>query len=241
MDRLFFHFAWLAACLLSAAAHAAPLPGEQDLLRERQQRLLDEQQRRLEDLQHLPGQEQAPQTPQLPASPRCFVIHEVALEGATRLSPADQRRLVEPYVGQCLGVAELNGLLTTITDLDISRGLVTSRAYLPQQGLASGRLVVRIVEGRLEGLVPGQGSGLTARELAMAFPGAPGDLLNLRAVEQMVDQLNRLLSNQVKMDLVPGEHVGGSRVQVNNTPAEPWRVSLSRYPAQRQRQRQRRP
>ncbi|MGX4731392.1 POTRA domain-containing protein, partial [Pseudomonas corrugata] len=73
----------------------------------------------------------------------------------------------------------------------IEKGLVTSRAYLPQQDLSSGHLQVLVVEGRLEGLKGAENSQLSARELAMAFPGKTGDLVNLREIEQMVDQLNR--------------------------------------------------
>lgn len=36
-------------------AQAAPTPGEQDLIRDRQDRLLEEQRRRLEELKDLPG------------------------------------------------------------------------------------------------------------------------------------------------------------------------------------------
>lgn len=36
-------------------AHAASTPGDTDLIRDRQERLLEEQRRRLEDLKELPG------------------------------------------------------------------------------------------------------------------------------------------------------------------------------------------
>lgn len=44
----------------------------------------------------------------------------------------------------------------------------------------------------------------------------------------MVDQLNRLPSNQAKMELAPGKNVGGSEVLVTNTPQKPWRAGVSR-------------
>ncbi len=40
------------------SAMAAPTPGDQDLIRDRQNRLLEEQRRRLEELQDLPGKAQ---------------------------------------------------------------------------------------------------------------------------------------------------------------------------------------
>ncbi|MEF2047679.1 ShlB/FhaC/HecB family hemolysin secretion/activation protein, partial [Pseudomonas aeruginosa] len=48
--------AFIFLCLLLMAS-AAPFtsPGDRDLIRDRQQRLLDEQRKRLEELQQLPG------------------------------------------------------------------------------------------------------------------------------------------------------------------------------------------
>ncbi|UUN91469.1 ShlB/FhaC/HecB family hemolysin secretion/activation protein [Pseudomonas extremorientalis] len=207
---------------------AAPTPGDQDLIRDRQNRLLEEQRRRLEELQDLPGKEAKPQAPATPVDTRCFPIKDIELKGADSLSGADRTRLLKPYIGQCLGVAQLNELLKVITDYYIAKGRVTSRAYLPQQDLSSGHLQVLVVEGKLEGLKGAQGSTVTDRELAMAFPGKVGEALNLREVEQLVDQLSRLPSRQAQMELTPGSQIGGSEVLVKNTPQKPWRASLSR-------------
>ncbi|MDH0302162.1 MULTISPECIES: ShlB/FhaC/HecB family hemolysin secretion/activation protein [unclassified Pseudomonas] len=218
----------LAAALDSAIAAPFNNPGDQDLIRDRQNRLLEEQQRRLQELKDLPGERATPEAPSAPVDGRCFPIKDIELKGADALSAAERESLLAPYIGQCLGVAQLNELLKSITDRYIQKGLVTSRAYLPQQDLSSGHLQVLVVEGRLEGLKAGEGSKLSARELDMAFPGQAGDLLNLREIEQMVDQLNRLPSNQARMQLTPGKAVGGSEVLVANAPQKPWRVGLSR-------------
>jgi len=210
-------------------AVAAPTPGDTDLIRERQNRLLEEQRRRLEELKDLPGKEAKPAQPTKPADTRCFLIKTIELKGADALSERERQRLLEPYVNQCLGVPQLNELLKTITDAYLEKGLVTSRAYLPQQDLSSGHLQVLVVEGRLEGLKGAEDSELSERELAMSFPGKPGELLNLRDIEQMVDQLNRLPSNSARMELTPGQNIGGSEVLVQNIPQKPWRAGLSRH------------
>ncbi|AJO78375.1 ShlB/FhaC/HecB family hemolysin secretion/activation protein [Pseudomonas sp. MRSN 12121] len=210
------------------SVHAAPTPGDTDLIRERQDRLLEEQRRRLEELKDLPGKEAVPEAPATPVDSRCFVIRDIELKGADSLGADEQQRLLKPYIGQCLGVSQLNELLKVITDRYIDKGLVTSRAYLPQQDLSTGHLQVLVVEGRLEGLKGAEGSQLSDRELSMAFPGQVGERVNLREIEQLVDQLNRLPSNQAQMELAPGAAVGGSTVLVKNTPQKPWRVGLSR-------------
>ncbi|MCP2076105.1 UNVERIFIED_ORG: hemolysin activation/secretion protein [Pseudomonas lini] len=210
-------------------AVAAPTPGDTDLIRERQDRLLQEQRRRLEELKDLPGKEAKPAQPTAPADTRCFPIKTIELKGADALSEGERQRLLKPFLNQCLGVPQLNQLLKVITDYYLEKGLVTSRAYLPQQDLSSGHLQVLVVEGRLEGLKGAENSKLSERELAMAFPGKTGELLNLREMEQMVDQLNRLPSNRAQMELTPGQNIGGSQVLVNNTAQKPWRAGLSRH------------
>ncbi len=216
---------WVA--LLPFQAFAAT-PGEQDLIRDRQDRLLEEQRRRLEDLKDLPGKQSVPVAPTTAEEGRCFTIQRIELKGADSLSAADRERLIKPYLGQCLGVAQLNDLLKVITNHYIDKGLVTTRAYLPQQDLSKGDLQVLVVEGALEKLRSDAASGLSQRELAMTFPGQEGQLVNLREIEQMVDQLNRLPSNKAQMELMPGQQVGGSDVVVKNTAQKPWRATLSR-------------
>lgn len=204
----------------------APLPGDRDLIRDRQERLLEQQRRRLEELQQLPGREAI--TPEsLPDDDRCFEIQTIALVGATLMSDAQRAALLEPYQGKCLGANQLNALLKAITQFYIDRGYVTSRAYLPQQDLADGELDVQVVEGRLEGL--DRSAVATDRELAMAFPGQTGEVVDLRELEQLVDQLNRLPSRPAQLELLPGEQVGGSRVQLQGEPLKPWRVNLNRH------------
>ncbi|MDT3229718.1 ShlB/FhaC/HecB family hemolysin secretion/activation protein [Pseudomonas sp. rhizo25] len=220
-------------CLgIVGGAHAATpqnAPGITDLIRDRQDRLLEDQQRRIEELKDLPGKSAAPAAPVAPVDTRCFPIKTIELGGADALTEGERTGLIKPYIGQCLGVPQLNEVLKVITDRYLAKGLVTSRAYLLQQDLSSGNLKIQVVEGRLESLKGAEGSGITDRQLTMSFPGKQGELLNLREIEQMVDQLNRLPSNQAQMELAPGKAVGGSDVLVKNTPQKPWRVGLSRH------------
>ncbi|THF63547.1 ShlB/FhaC/HecB family hemolysin secretion/activation protein [Pseudothauera rhizosphaerae] len=204
------------------------LPGDLDLSRERQERLLQEQQRRLQELHQLPGAVPKPAEP--PVEPgKCFEIRRIELKGATLPDAEERRQLVAPFEGRCLAAGDLNELLRRITDWYLDRGYVTSRAYLPEQELGSGTLEVIVVEGQLESIEPGPDSGLTARELDMAFPGREGELLNLRELEQLVDQLNRLPSNRATIELTPGEAVGASRAVIANSPEKPWRLTFTRH------------
>ncbi|EPC00863.1 hypothetical protein L861_13820 [Litchfieldella anticariensis FP35 = DSM 16096] len=199
----------------------------ENFIRDDQQRLLDEQQRKLQQLQRLPGKREAPPAPPEQPQAQCFAIDTIELDGVALLSDRRQHELSDPFAGRCLAVDDLNELLRQITQAYTERGFVTSRAYLPQQDLSRRQLRVVVVEGHIEAL-ESAGDTPTPRELAMASPAEVGDPLNLRDLEQLIDQLNRLPSRQSTMELVPGETVGGSRVQVTSEIGQPLRVSLGR-------------
>ncbi|AEF20107.1 ShlB/FhaC/HecB family hemolysin secretion/activation protein [Pseudomonas fulva] len=205
----------------------AQSPGERELYRDRQERLLQEQQQRLQELQQLPGREAQQPAEPAPGDERCFAIDDIEISGASLLSEVDRAAILAPFADDCLGVSQLNALLKAITNHYIDRGYVTTRAYLPQQDLSARTLRITVVEGRLEGL---DSSALASdRELAMSFPGKTGEVLDLRELEQLVENLNRLPSRFAKLELVPGEQVGGSRVQLQGERSKPWRASLSRH------------
>ena len=231
-----FRFWLFAFVLMSSGAMAqqapgtVPSPGERDFIRDRQQQLLEEQRQRLEDLKQLPGP-----TPDLPKSSesdaQCFEIRTIELQGATLIPQPDRDAILARFEGQCLGSNQLNNVPKAVTQFYLDRGYVTSRAYLPQQDLSSGVLKVLVVEGALEGL---DSSDIASdRELYMAYPGRTGAPVNLRELEQMVDQLNRLPSRQAALELLPGEDVGGSRVRLQGARSKPWRVSASRHNAEK--------
>ncbi|WP_275472481.1 POTRA domain-containing protein, partial [Pseudomonas aeruginosa] len=104
--------AFIFLCLpLMASAAPFTSPGDRDLIRDRQQRLLDEQRKRLEELQQLPGKGAPAAADASGDDERCFEIRRIELEGAGHLGESARRQLLAPYQGRCLGVGQLNALL----------------------------------------------------------------------------------------------------------------------------------
>ena len=211
----------------AAQVHAQTLTLDRDLIQDRQQRLLEDQQRRLELLQQLPGEQLDAVAPDPDSSDQCFDLREIRLAGATLMTSLQQQALLADFPGQCLAVDQLNEILKRITGFYLDRGYVTSRAYLPEQDLSDGVLEILVIEGVLEGM---ENSALASeRELAMAFPGRTGERLNLRELEQLVDQIARLPSRSVQLDLVPGNEVGASLVRLDGQRGKPWRAGVARH------------
>ena len=54
-----------------------------------------------------------------------------------------------------------------------------------------------------------------------------GETLNLRDLEQGLDQINRLSSNSATIDIAPGDSAGASQVVIHNDVAKRWHVNLA--------------
>ncbi|WP_112908664.1 ShlB/FhaC/HecB family hemolysin secretion/activation protein [Rhizobium leguminosarum] len=166
----------------------------------------------------------------LPAGPgngACFDITRVVIDGAYLLSAQEIGKVTAPYGNRCVGLAEINAVLRDVTHLYIDHGYVTSRAYVPQQDIAKTRILrLLVVEGTLSDIylngqkVAGSGS------LATAFPGLIGRVVNIRDIEQGLDQMNRLQANDAKSAMLPGPKDGTSILNIENRPGRPWHVSL---------------
>lgn len=78
-----------------------------------------------------------------------------------------------PWLNPCLDMARLTQVTNAVSDWYISRGYITSRAFLTEQDLSSGVLHLTVLEGRLQQI---RLEGVPQRTLAMTFPGLEGTL-----------------------------------------------------------------
>ncbi len=175
----------------------------------------------------LPRRPEPPPQPAMPvpavdasaAGPSCHRIDDIVISGAAHLSPSLRTDIGSRHAGGCLGVREIEQILAAITRDYIARGYITTRAYLPSQDLSRGRLEILVVEG-VVGEVELQDGGKRSIRPGLVFP-AEGNLFNLRDLEQGIEQVNRLSSNNARLDIQPGDVPGASRVVIHNAPAFP--------------------
>ncbi|MBT2866232.1 ShlB/FhaC/HecB family hemolysin secretion/activation protein [Chromobacterium violaceum] len=155
----------------------------------------------------------------------CFAIVRVWLDGA----PAAWLRWLQPLADAnaktCLGLDDLNRLTVALTDEIVARGFVTSRVYLPEQNLRGGELRLVIVPGRIHEIRLKEGGSDAG--LRSAFATGPGEILNVRDLEQGLEQLGRLPGQQATMEMVPGETPGESDVVVSRSGARPLGGALT--------------
>lgn len=74
----------------------------------------------------------------------------------------------------------------------------------------------------MESVGPDAASTMQPKQFLTIFPGVKGSVLQLRDIEQGLDQLNRLPSNNATMRIEPGAEAGSSRVLINNVQKRTW-------------------
>lgn len=213
--------------LISGPLFAAEplLPADRDAVRQQQEQLLLQTQQQRDELERsitLPRA--APSVPQPEPTGPCFTLRNIVLDGATLISPRQQQTLISPWLNRCLNLAQITAITESISDWYISRGYITSRAFLTEQDLSAGELRLAVLEGKLRDI---HLEGESPRLLNMAFPGLKGKVLNLRDIEQGMEQINRARTEPVQIDILPDEQPGYSVVNLTATPTFPLSASIT--------------
>jgi len=228
----------LAPVMGHAQVPPAPRDPNDQLIREQQEKLREDLLRQAPPASiqfDQPGQDgrvpDARALSDIPSTGPTFLVHTIRQEGAALLPEAVFREVAAPFVGQSLGVAHINVLLERMNRALVAAGYTTSRAYVGNQSLHEGVLVITIVPGTIEKLLYNGAAVEAGRAdgpgIAMAMPMEEGDVLRLRDIEQAVDQLNRLRRNNVQVQIRPGTQPGGSIVEFVNQPRDGARYNVS--------------
>ena len=251
--RLNLPLSCLLVCALFCSKGFAATPDEitqQRLYQEQQtqqyerERVLREQQELKPDVR-LPNQ--APSSSTQPSALEgypsneipCFVIHQVVLVNQSG-SPAS----TQPFnfalqdvlsgkhsaIGQCLGVQGINLVMTRVQNSIIAKGFVTTRVLAAPQDLKTGVLQLTIVPGLVHDL-RFEPSAEHHGALWNALPMNKGDLLNLRDIEQALENFKRVPTVEADIQIAPaqGDDVkpGDSDLVIRYHQSRPFRVSVN--------------
>ncbi len=164
--------------------------------------------------------------PETQAESRCFPVKTIQVEGVTLFTSEQIKTITEVYQNQCLSLNGINQLVEALSTLYLDAGYVTSRAFVQPQNLADGQLELVVLEGRAEQFISTENQ-FSQRELDFAFPELHQRLLNIRDIEQGLENLNSLAKNSATVELRPGQQQGGSIVAIQNQPQPfAWRGGI---------------
>lgn len=231
-----FKHALLVSLLILAgpAAAADSVPGQELLRQQERERAQREKLEPSPDVRfELPGaQFDGDRLPEQETP--CFAIHHIQLLGEA--APAFQWALSaanpadDPALGRCLGATGINLSMKRIQNAIVARGFVTTRVLAEPQDLNQGTLRLTLVPGRIRNIRFAEDSSSRAR-IWNAVPANSGDLLNLRDIEQALENFKRVPTAEADIQIVPAEGAdakpGESDVVIHWKQALPLRLSLS--------------
>lgn len=160
----------------------------------------------------------------------CFVIERIELEGdkAGDFSWVLEtlNRKPDGALGRCLGTEGLALAAAWAQNLLIAKGYVTSRVLLKPQDLSGGTLTLSLLPGRVSAIrfIDGTPDRATWRN---AVPAEVGDLLNLRDVEQTLENLRRMPTVDADIQIAPGDEPGQSEWHIRWEQKRPVRWSFT--------------
>ena len=232
-------------CSLSMGAIAQVDPTQiQDALRRNELELIRRQQQEQQQRQQ---QERAPDVrlqaaplaeKTLPEEVPCFAIKRVQIDslgGDVLPELADMLGAIttpelSPVIGQCVGVQGLGWLVEQAQNILLAQGYITSRVMVPQQDISAGVIHLTLIPGKIHSIryaapVP------THNKLDAALALRVGEVLNLRDIEQTLENLKRVPTAEANIQIEPagGEStaLGESDVVVTYQQAYPLRLLVS--------------
>ncbi len=174
------------------------------------------------------------------SSSPCFDNTQITLTPLPQLDPEAQalgnsllsqwwlgwriRRVIARYQGHCVDRERLIQLQQSVQEILLNAGYTTSQIVIPEQDLSQGQVLLHLIPGIIERLEY-IGNDPLKGSLNWSMPTKVGRFFNLRDIEQGLEQIKRVPSQEVDMNLVPGEKLGQSQVLLQGKHSQPMRVS----------------
>lgn len=169
---------------------------------------------------------------------RCLLIGQLELADVEGHKLAEFDWLLETLIdlkpdaidGACLSPNDIDALLTRAQRVLIEKGLVTTRVLFHANTKKNDQLVFTIVPGRIR-TIRFDNPDKAMTDLRWAFPMQAGDLLNVRDIEQALENLKRIPTADADIKIVPSSdadaELGDSDLWVSYQIAATWRASIT--------------
>ncbi|EPL8003704.1 ShlB/FhaC/HecB family hemolysin secretion/activation protein [Klebsiella aerogenes] len=156
-----------------------------------------------------------------PQETPCFQINELILSDDF-LDNNELKKIKNQVVGQCLGMNGLKKAAVLFQDYYINAGYITTRVEIPTQDLSTKKLKLMVVPGRISEIV------VAENDISKwILPFSDGDILNIRDLEQGLENIQRTPEVDVKINILPGSENGSSKVVINTQRKKKWSLRAS--------------
>lgn len=155
----------------------------------------------------------------------CFPLNQISLSGDSAEHFQWALKAVTDAKGRCLGGQGIVLVINKVQNAILAKGYVTTRVMAQEQDLTKGILTLTLQPGRVGEV--GFAAPVSWRgRLWNAIPASSGAILNLRDIEQGLENFRRVPSVTADINIVPGRYEATSDLRVNWQQARPIRLSL---------------
>lgn len=130
-----------------------------------------------------------------------FFISEIVLAGADHGSFPGWKRITHYYEHRCLTQKDIILLVNALQNELMRKGFITAKVIVPEQNIMSGVLKLQYIPGRIRRFAYTEYSQQVWER--GTFPTSPGAELNLRDIEQGIENIRRAPGQQIQMKIVP--------------------------------------
>lgn len=222
--------------LCGGVSQAAPPPlpplgnnprnqGDEELQLQKSRQQAQERQERQNQRDVLLQTQKSQKDESLPQEAPAFLVKQVILTGEDAVRFGWLQKQASHYNQRKIGQKGLELIVKRLGNLLIDRGYITTRLIIPDQDISKGILNIQIVGGYIGDIRFAEEN--SRADWQSAFPVRPGDLLNLRDLEQGLEQLKRVQSQEADFQLVPGEKPGFSDIVIKLKRSRPDKLILS--------------
>lgn len=147
-----------------------------------------------------------------------FFVSRVQVNGVTYFAEDRIRTIFAPLEGQRIRLDTLRERADRLQALYAERGFLLTRVIIPPQRIEDGTVIIEIVEGYIDDILPGSDSSVGAKLAAHALEPLRGQRpLNIRELDGKLLILNEVPGVAVKTLLRPGNELGAASMVVSTT------------------------
>ena len=157
-----------------------------------------------------------------------MTVKKIRVQGPTIFSQQEIENIIKVYHRKKLEFSRLRNITQAITDLYVSKGYITSGAFLPEQEIVDGIIKVQVIEGKLEAIKIKGLKYLQENYVRSLLSSAQTPPLNIQSIEEELNLLKRDPSvENIEAELVKGTEPNLSVLLLEIEETSPWEAELS--------------
>jgi len=167
----------------------------------------------------------------------CFPLKTVILDSGTDPLPTHledalslaSKDTTDSPIGQCVGAQGIQLLIDRVQNALIEKGFITSRVLAAPQNLQTGTLTLNVFMGKIHEIRwtdPPAGK-LRRAHAWNTLPTGQGDVLNLRDIEQALENFKRVPTAEADIQIAPADEAGHSDLIISHSQPRFLRLNLT--------------